>query len=761
MPAAAPLPQPPAKRARFIPSTRWQLVLFAATLFIGGMGAATYHHLRHESRQATARLLAVIAEEKREQIENWVTQTHIDAKLYFDGTSLLQMLFSQWLEGGRHNGALLAQIQAHLAEVAQVRGWQGVAIYDSDGHLVFKLGEVDLRDHAGMIPEILNQPHIESIDLHRNAQGTAVYCVLAPIGLPATPLGVAYVSWRADQTLYPLISDWPIPTRTAETYLVRREGDQVRYLTPLRHQPEAALALTQPWRSFYPIADYASQSVGDIVQNTRDYRGAPMLAYLTVIADTPWLMIATIDENEAYAGIRPKAWTTSLITGLALLLMYSAGYLVWRREVAGLRARQEAEERLRLATEGSERELERYRQHLEELVRSRTLELIEARDAAVAANRAKSDFLAHMTHELRTPLHAILGFAEILAKMEDQDRDLVGQSTRDWGDEAGRSRRKLYAHIQRNGRHLLALVNDILDLSRLERGRLTLEVRPAALPTLLHECVDDLIPLATNKGLALHLEITPGLAPCVQVDRRRLQQVLNNLLGNAIKFTGQGEVRLQAATTPDPTTPGQLALCLTVVDTGSGIPVAAQDQIFDAFVQAAPGPGASAPQGSGLGLAISRQLVRQMGGEISLDSKPGQGSRFTLTLPAVSLSDPADCHESPTTDDDAGPRRTVGRPTPVTTAVGPPPAPPPLPALAELRELADLGRTTRIEDWCRYWAAPARRPAFSAQVLKLAHEFDHGRIIALVDERLSESLLDSDRDTGPDPDTDATSQTRV
>jgi hypothetical protein len=84
-----------------------------------------------------------------------------------------------------------------------------------------------------------------------------------------------------------------------------------------------------------------------------------------------------------------------------------------------------------------------------------------------------------------------------------------------------------------------------------------------------------------------------------------------------------------------------------------------------------------------------------------------------------------------------------------------------LPALAELRELADLGRTTRIEDWCRYWAAPARRPAFSAQVLKLAHEFDHGRIIALVDERLSESLLDSDRDTGPDPDTDATSQTRV
>ena len=854
---------PPDKPTHFTTYPGWRLVLIllATTLFIGGIGTAIYHHLRFESLQATERTLAVIAEEKRARIEHWITQTNSDAQLYFSGTSLLSILFNQWLEGGRHDGELLKRMQARLVEIARARDWQGVTLYDATGQPVFNLGALDTRKYEAQLREVLRHPQIVPIDLHRNAQGTVEYGVLAPIGLPAAaPLGVAYVSWRVDQTLYPLVRSWPIPTESAETYLIRREDHQVRYLTPLRQQPDAALELTQPWTSFKPIADYASHNLGDVVPDTRDYSGVPILAYLTAIAGTPWLMIATIDHSETYSGIRSTAWATALIAGLALLSMYGAGYLAWRRELAGLRALRLSEERFRRfiqfspiplglmgkndevtfcndrfvelfgyhaadistndrwyelaypdeAYRGSARDSwskavqqgianrtpigpieyqvtckggelrqveisgmslddglltafvdvterrqmeqrlrlseERQRHQLEELVITRTRELIRARDAAEAAGRAKSDFLTHMTHELRTPLHAILGFTEVLAKLEDQDPDAMREQHGDRGTAASRHRRKLLAILQRNGQHLLALVNDVLDLSSLEQGRLTLDVQPTTLLTLLRDCLDDLAPLAADKGLSLHLEIAPGLAPCVQIDRRRLRQVMNNLLGNAVKFTARGEVRLQAATTPDPSARARVELRVSVLDTGPGIPAAEHERVFEAFTQAAACPGDSASQGSGLGLAISRDLIRQMGGEIHLDSAPGQGSRFTLTLPAIALATPVECREQRAATDGTEPPGIAGAPLPATTATDQPPTPPPRSALAQLLELAELGRTTRLEAWCRYWSAPGRRPAFAAHILALVHAFEHERIIALANDLLSGPGTDSDPD---------------
>ena len=351
----------------------------------------------------------------------------------------------------------------------------------------------------------------------------------------------------------------------------------------------------------------------------------------------------------------------------------------------------------------------------------------QAEAAAEKARRAKSEFLAQMTHELRTPLHAILGFAEVLNQMENH----TGAPPADWNGDRDR-RRELLGAIQRNGRHLLALVNDVLDLSRMEHGYLALKVRPTDLHALLHDSVDDLAPLAQNKGLALVLELDAGLPAWIEVDSRRLIQVLNNLLGNAIKFTEQGEVRLQVGATPEPDDPGQVELRFTVTDTGPGIAAADQDRIFAAFVQAV--PGASAPPGSGLGLAISRQLASLMGGAIRLDSAPGLGSRFTLTLPGVPRLDGQGCEPIPSSAD-AISQRLTGTPEPEFAASDPPP----VEALRELRELAELGRTTRIEAWCRHWAAPDRQPAFAARVLQLALAFENDRIVALVDAGLAVS----------------------
>ncbi|WP_295437882.1 ATP-binding protein [uncultured Thiodictyon sp.] len=220
-----------------------------------------------------------------------------------------------------------------------------------------------------------------------------------------------------------------------------------------------------------------------------------------------------------------------------------------------------------------------------------------------------------------------------------------------------------------------------------------------------------------------------------------MRQVLTNLLGNALAHTQAGEVRLSAATTPDPAAADRVELRLAVADTGPGIPAAEQARIFEAFVQGdadataapGPGPGGHGSVGSGLGLNISRKLVRRMGGRIELESAPGTGSRFTLVLPAVLIARAADCAGAAMADPECAETAT---PAPLA-------APPPPEALAELRALAELGRTTRIEGWCRHWSGPGDRPAFTAQVLALAHAFEHARIIALVEAQAGGTGQDS------------------
>jgi PAS domain-containing protein len=183
------------------------------------------------------------------------------------------------------------------------------------------------------------------------------YGVLAPIGSPdMEPLGVAYVTWSADQALNPLVGAWPVPTQSAETYLVRRDGDSVRFLTPLRFNRDAALVLGLPVASPDMPAARAARGERGIIEGGRDYRRAPVLAYAAAVAGTPWLMIAEIDEAEAYAGVRTIAWATTILAGLGLTFVYSGGYLLWRRsrqrhELAALQAERAAEARFRVVFE--------------------------------------------------------------------------------------------------------------------------------------------------------------------------------------------------------------------------------------------------------------------------------------------------------------------------------------------------------------------------------------------------------------------------
>lgn len=264
-------------------------------------------------------------------------------------------------------------------------------------------------------------------------------------------------------------------------------------------------------------------------------------------------------------------------------------------------------------------ELQRHRDHLEELVRERTAELKVAKERAEVASQAKTDFLTRMSHELRTPLNAILGYAQIL----QMDRSLSERHQR------------IVQTVHESGDHLLKLIIDILDLSRIESGHT--DLHPVVVqPRVLAAQLDHVLRIkAAEKGVALVADCTADVPPGVLVDDKRLRQVLLNLMGNALKFTAKGTVRLDIHTLSAPQPDAPVQLRFAVQDTGPGIHPEDQERIFEPFEQA--GDARSRAQGTGLGLAISRQLVRQMGGELHLRSEQGQGSCFwfDLALPVV------------------------------------------------------------------------------------------------------------------------------
>jgi len=820
------------------------LPLLALSLLIGTIGTIGYRYLSKEIRRENDRTLAVIAEQKRQQIEAWLAEARVDTDLAFYGHSQLEILFSQWQSGGRKNGASLKKMQELMVQMAQARGWAGLAVVDVEGRPAFAIGEADVRAYKDLILDILRRPRVELVDLHSNAKGEIQFGVLASIGSPdMAPLGVAYVTWHSNQALNPLVESWPVPTQTAETYLVRRDGEEVRFLTPLRFKRNAALSMTLPLSTPEMPAARAVLGERGIIEGGRDYRGIPVLAYASVVAGTPWLMIAEIDEIEAYAGIRNLAWATALVVGFGLLLIYSAGYLLWRRgkqrqELTSLKAQRVAEARFRVIFEqaplgvalvdsstgqvleanvrlgeivgqtleqligidslshlthpddiqqsfdktkrlnageisgysinkrylhpdgsvvwvsvtcapvqvdadGPPRHLfiieditarkqmkerlriseERHRlladnaidiiktmnlegrffyvspsveklrgftadevisQSLEEVLTPDSLtiahayfeklranveaglplenfrgeleqrckdgssvwtdvtaspilntdgvfveilgvsrdiserkhyehELRQAYDVAESANAAKSEFLAHMSHEIRTPMNAVLGLAQVLER-----EPLIGKQ------------REMVERIRTAGQSLLAILDDVLDLSKIEAGQLRIEPRPFDLGSLLANLDSLMGQAAGTKGLTLRLEPPATLLEPLLGDGLRLEQVLFNLTGNAIKFTERGEVAvfIQVREIGETT----VRLRFEVCDSGIGIAPEALARLFSPFTQADAGINRRFG-GTGLGLSICKRLVELMGGEIGVESQVGQGSTFWFELP--------------------------------------------------------------------------------------------------------------------------------
>ncbi len=567
--------------------------------------------------------------------------------------------------------AAAAQFSSFLAYYLSVSQYEDLMLVNAEGEVVFSLrgGEelgtnliagIYARHPLGQVfarASTLVGTEMSTYAYHPATNQPALFIATPVYDLRGdrTPIG-ALILQVNNEGIDRVINDYVGLGRTGEAVTALRDGDRVVVTTPLRNDPYAA------FRRRLPLGDPRAAHLLAGLNGERglarglDYRGEPVLSVQRYLPSFDWGLVVKINESELLAPIRAQRNLLLGVAAAAALAIAGAAVLVARtitRPIIRLdRAAREMAEghldqdipilardetgRLAAAFNVMARELRASHEDLQgrldektkdlrdanEELRHQNDALAEARVRAEAANHAKSEFLANMSHEIRTPMNAILGFSELL------ERRVAEGEPREYLDA-----------ISGSGKTLLRLINDILDLSKIEAGRLSLQPAPSDVTTMLMEVRQMFSLQAGQKDLALELALAADLPAEWTLDEVRLRQVVVNTVGNAIKFTSEGGVTIRARAEPAGE-PDRRTLVLEVADTGIGIPPDEQERVWEAFAQVA-GQSTKRYGGTGLGLAITRRLVDMMGGRSELQSEPGRGTTFRFTFPDLPVSEEA------------------------------------------------------------------------------------------------------------------------
>lgn len=636
----------------------WLLLAFLLLALGPLLGGGWYflHTYEKALRETVASNLRQIADKKYDQIDSFLRERYADITLMSGRPSVvnaIDALAALWRGegwGGEAYRDLIGKIDGVLEPYLESGDYYDLLLVDTEGNVLYSVArESDLGTNlfTGAYRESTLAEGVKTaLDLLQASQtlfapyapshGQYASFLVAPVLQEDRLIGAVALQFNWNR-LESVATDRTGLGLSGETVLAKRDGDNVLFTGPLRHVENAAFHFRVPvGEAPIPMLNAVAGRSGYGV--VKDYAHHSVVAAWRYLPALQWGMVVKIDIDEAFAPLARMqriTWTILIFLALAIsgLAFYFGRTLADALQGLSNATARMAQGEFRVTAESvgpkelrglaasfnlmSTRLGELYG-GLETKVRERDEEiearkhaeaaLIEARDAAEAANRAKSVFLANMSHELRTPLNAVLGFAQIMARDETLSDS---------------NRRKLET-INRSGSHLLSLINDVLEISRIEAGRTTVQNEVFCLAELLTE-VEEMIRIrAESKGLQFISTHSGELPSYVFGDGHHLRQVLINLLGNAVKYTDQGSVTLYLQADDS-------NIRFEVADTGIGIAEKDLARIFHAFYQT--DAGAAKGEGTGLGLTISREFVRLMGGEISVDSEPGKGSAFAFTLP--------------------------------------------------------------------------------------------------------------------------------
>ena len=562
-------------------------VLFAG--FVGAVGMAGFGYLSAAAISLEKQRLNSLSELKAAQISDWIDERRADLESNAHNDVFRELLMSSQVTGSKQwqdrFTALYSdqRVSAWLEEVRAMYGYRSAEVLTYKGSSIITTGVAPYTDGeiGPLLAQALASEKAVLLDMRIDSE-SAPYIAFGkhiPDAAQDAPLILVYSIAIADRFL-PMLNQWSNPTKTGELLLYRIEGERVSLLNRMDARE----------RDFvhFPLSDN-SQPIqkaivnGPGIYSGTDFQGKAVLAAIRPVPGTPWWISAKIQEDELYLPIYRLAWVCGLLTLACIVVAGILMTLMWKQQMRRITEAHELGERLKAASMEAE-----------------------------SASQAKSMFLANMSHEIRTPLNAVIGLSHLALKtnLTSKQRDYL-------------------AKIHGEGSALLNIINDILDLSKIEAGKLDLEVAPFRLDELLDNISALMAPRAQQKNLEYLLRIAPDVPLGLVGDAHRLRQVFLNLITNAIKFTERGQIYVNISAT----TVGQEEVELTVAveDTGIGLTEEQQGKLFATFTQA----DSSTTRkygGTGLGLAITRLILQLMNGSVGVHSKFGVGTTFTFKL---------------------------------------------------------------------------------------------------------------------------------